>query len=100
MKAYAIAAATAAAVLAQIPMVEAAEAPCGPRSDIVAQLTVRHSEQRVAIGLVRNGQVMELWMGPAGSWTLLASMPSGVSCVVAAGEHLELSAPQAPADPA
>tara|TARA_R110002096_G_scaffold403018_1_gene600511 strand:- start:971 stop:1273 length:303 start_codon:yes stop_codon:yes gene_type:complete len=95
------AAATAAIlVLSGSANANVAAPPCGQRSDIVGQLAERHGEQRVALGLAQNGQVMELWVGPEGGWTLLASLPTGVSCVVAVGEQLQLTQPQAPADPA
>jgi hypothetical protein len=58
--------------------------PCAPRSTIVEQLSARHGERQVAVGLADGGQVMELWMGQGGGWTLLASLPSGTSCVAAA----------------
>jgi hypothetical protein len=50
---------------------------------------------------MQNGQAMELRAGPDGNWTLLATLPTGISCVVAAGGQLELlPPPEAPADPA
>ncbi|MCA8929510.1 MAG: hypothetical protein KDC18_15710 [Alphaproteobacteria bacterium] len=76
--------------------------PCGPRPEVVAQLAGRHDERQVAFGLARSGQVMELWAGPAGGWTLLATLPSGLTCLVAVGERLDVRPPPAapPADPA
>lgn len=67
----------------------AAAPPCGLRSEIVTQLTQEHDEQQVAIGLSQQGQVLELWAGPNGGWTLLASLPTGISCIMALGERLE-----------
>lgn len=94
--------ALAACSIAMAGAAKSAPTPCGPRAGIVEQLSARHSENQVALGLADSGQVMELWMGPGGSWTLLASLPSGTSCVVAAGEQLQLLPPQTseqPSDP-
>ena len=87
---------------ALLPGLAAAEpSPCAPRPEIVDQLAARYGERQVALGLVQQGQGMELWSSPAGDWTLLASLPSGISCVVATGERLELlPPPDAPANPA
>ena len=83
--------ALAACSIAMAGAAKSAPTPCGPRAGIVEQLSARHSENQVALGLADTGQVMELWMGPGGSWTLLASLPSGTSCVVAAGEHIGIA---------
>ena len=73
---------------------------CGARDAIVTQLTERHGERQIVLGLTGDGAVMELWTSPAGGWTLLASMASGKSCIVAVGEHLRIVVPQGPSDPA
>ena len=79
----------------------AASAPCAPRPAVVDQLATGYGERQVGLGLVQNGWVMELWAGPSGNWTLLATLPTGISCVVAAGGQLELlPPPEAPANPA
>jgi hypothetical protein len=70
--------------------------PCGERASIVDQLVTHHGERQVAFGLADGGQVMELWKGPQGGWTLLATLPNGQSCVVAAGAELHLLTPNVP----
>lgn len=73
---------------------------CGPRERIVAQLTDRHGETRRAVGLQQNMQVMELYANDeTGSWTIIVAMPTGVACLVSAGEEFHLSAPVAPGEP-
>jgi len=99
MKSHVIAAVLTASLT--VSQAVAAQPPCGPRPALVEQLNARHGEHQTAFGLARGGQVMELWSGPNGSWTLLATLPTGVSCIVAVGGQLQLlPPPAAPADPA
>jgi hypothetical protein len=73
---------------------------CGPRDRIVEQLADKHGETRRAVGLQQNMQVMETFANTeTGSWTIIVSMPTGVACLVAAGEAFQLSAPETPGEP-
>jgi hypothetical protein len=60
--------------------------PCGPRAAILEQLARDFSEVPVARGLASNGTVLKLLVSPAGTWTMLISLPNGTSCFGAAGE--------------
>ena len=63
---------------------------CGPRDRIVAQLADRHGETRRAVGLQQNMQVMETYANAeTGSWTIIVAMPTGMACLVAAGEAFQ-----------
>ena len=43
------------------------------------------------MGLASNGGVLEVLSSTSGStWTILVTMPNGVSCMIAAGEGLEV----------
>lgn len=53
-------------------------------------------ESRVMAGLSNNGAIIEIWAAPTGSWTVLMSMPDGVSCVMDVGQAY-LSFPFEPA---
>jgi hypothetical protein len=81
------AAALFAAALA-IPAADSAAAPaCGPRSELLKQLSQRYSEAPVAVGLASDGSLIELLTsGNGASWTLIVSQPHGPSCLIAAGE--------------
>jgi hypothetical protein len=81
-----------------IPVVGIANnaAPCGPRDQVVAELTSKFAETRVMVGLARQGHVMELYVNQGREWTLLATRPDGISCLVAAGTHLHMTQPAAP----
>ena len=78
---------------------------CGQRDQVVAQLQAVHGESRQNVGLQPNARVMETFANPeTGSWTIIVSLPSGVSCLVAAGEAYQVEAtestPQVDEDPA
>jgi hypothetical protein len=81
--------ATLAAVALGSAAAVAQNAPqCGVRSGVVAGLENRYSEKPIAAGLDNNGALVEVLSAPEGdTWTILISMPNGVSCVVAAGEN-------------
>lgn len=78
---------------AAVPGAANGPAACAPRDYIVRQLTEKHEERQVAVGLAAGGQVMELFAAQTGGWTLLASLPDGVTCIVATGTDLSLDAP-------
>ncbi|MFQ5625575.1 MAG: hypothetical protein ACE5FM_02860 [Methyloligellaceae bacterium] len=59
---------------------------CGTRKAIVVVLSKQFGEKRHALGLVTNQLLMELFVSPKRTWTLLASSPKGTSCIVATGE--------------
>ena len=64
-----------------------AQQVCAPHEKTALQLKKNFDEQVVGRGLTPNGKAMfELFVSESGSWTVLASDPSGRSCVVASGE--------------
>lgn len=63
--------------------------PCAERSDVVAQLRNGFGEHLIGSGLANGGFVFELHVGQTGSWTVIATTPQGMSCLVAAGEAWE-----------
>ncbi|MPY69988.1 MAG: hypothetical protein GEU92_07870 [Alphaproteobacteria bacterium] len=65
----------------------AAEPECVPRHELVSKLDVQFSEAQKAVGLASSGAVVELFASPDGSWTLVATQPTGESCPIAAGEE-------------
>ncbi len=57
------------------------------RGEIVDQLAGQYAEAPVAMGLASNGGVIELFTSADGAtWTLVLTMPDGLSRMVAAGE--------------
>lgn len=55
-------------------------AKCGKHKDIVAFLGTKFKETRQGMGLINAGQMMELYISEAGSWTVLITRPDGVTC--------------------
>lgn len=69
---------------------------CSPRDDVVKQLFEKYHEAPVAIGLASNGNLLEVLTAADGStWTMIQTSPAGISCLVAAGESWQQSAPPA-----
>ncbi len=67
-----------------------AQAACAPHAEVTKQLANGHSENPVGIGLANNGAVVEVFSSSDGSsWTIIMTMPNGMSCLVTAGEYWE-----------
>ena len=64
-----------------------AQMACGTRDAVVAKLGDRYGEVRRGGGLAGPTAVYEIWASEAtGTWTILKTMPNGISCVMAVGE--------------
>lgn len=70
---------------------------CGERADIVGALLQGHDEQPVADGLAGSGGVVELFLSPNGSWTLIMTLPQGKTCLLSSGTNWETFKPLKPA---
>jgi hypothetical protein len=67
-----------------------AQANCGPRDAVVAKLAEGYGETRQSIGIGANNAMVEMYASTqTGSWTLLVTMPGGLSCLVATGQSFE-----------
>lgn len=64
---------------------------CAERDAIVEKLAV-YQEEAEAIGLNKDGTLLEVFVSPQGTWTVLLSSPQGQSCIAAIGEGWELKA--------
>jgi hypothetical protein len=86
-----------------VPMAAAeAGTPCSKRSDVIAELGKKYKEAPVAIGLASNGNLLEVLTSTDGStWTIIQTAPTGIACMVAAGEGWQPKEPAqlASADP-
>lgn len=70
-----------------------AEPNCGPRAAVIAHLSDNFGESRQSIGMGQEGRVVEVFASlETGSWTITVTLPNGLTCLVAAGEALELLA--------
>ncbi|MCG8511930.1 MAG: hypothetical protein MI741_22160 [Rhodospirillales bacterium] len=72
-----------------------AQTACAAHADVVNQLSAKHSEAPVGIGLASNGGIVQIFSSKDGAtWTIVMTMPSGVSCLMAAGESWENIQPE------
>ncbi|MDP5216682.1 hypothetical protein Q5Y75_05585 [Ruegeria sp. 2205SS24-7] len=74
---------------------------CAPRDTVVERLQSKYGETRQAMG-VAGRSLMEVWANEeSGSWTILLTMPGGISCLGASGQsYEELSEALVDGDPA
>lgn len=87
------AAAVAALLLAAPGAAGAQSNVCAKREHIIAQLERAHGETRQSLGLQRDNGVIETYANvETGSWTIIVSLPTGVSCLVAVGEAYQADA--------
>ena len=65
----------------------AAQTACAPRAEVLEILRGRYGEAVVAGGVTTKGVLLEVVASDdGGTWTIIATSPAGVSCLVAAGE--------------
>lgn len=62
---------------------------CGDRKEIITELKERYSEHPISIGLAKNGAVLELFVSQDHTFSLIMTQPTGVSCLIAGGDHWE-----------
>jgi hypothetical protein len=80
------------AALAAISLVgiagKAEAAPqCGNHDKIVEVLGDKFKETRRVMGVVNSTAVMEIFMSTQGTWTIVITDTSGLSCITASGEE-------------
>ncbi len=76
-----------AALCLPVTAIAAPPMSCSPRTDVLSQLAQKFKEAPVAVGMANNGGLLEvLTNGNGATWTIIITMPNGVSCLVAAGE--------------
>ena len=75
----------------------AAQPVCGERGEFVERLKSRFGEAPVAMGLLQNGGVVEIFTSPEGTWTILVTGTNGVTCVPASGHSWKALPASAPA---
>ena len=73
-------------LIATAAVAAVAVGPCASRSDFIAFLKDNFGEVEAGQGLSNRGHLVEVFVSPAGSWTILLLQPHGQSCVVDAGE--------------
>jgi hypothetical protein len=63
--------------------------PCFARADVAAGLLAEYDEVPRMRALTRRGRLVEMFVAPSGSWTLMMTQPDGMSCVMASGHGVE-----------
>lgn len=82
--------ATTAALVATMcagTMAQAQGASCAKREMIIERLASKYGETRQSAGLNQNNGMVEVFASTeTGTWTILVTMPTGLSCLMAAGK--------------
>ena len=76
-----------AAMLYAIPA--DAQSACGERAKFIETLSRQYREMPSAFGIAGQRNLMELFVSKSGTWTMLVTEPTGLSCIVAAGQSWE-----------
>ena len=73
-----------------VPLADHAVAPvqyvCAERGVVAGHLKDRYGESHVGAGVAASGALIELFVAPTGTWTLIVSGPDGKSCIVSHGD--------------
>ena len=63
-----------------------AQQVCGRRADLANHLSNVYTEVPVGRGLTENGTLIEVFAAKNGSWTMLETLPNGISCLRGSGD--------------
>jgi len=69
---------------------------CAERAGLVAALARDWGEAPAFRGLDAGGRLVELFVAPSGSWSLVVTVPDGTACLVGAGEDALIVPPARP----
>jgi len=65
----------------------AQQSQCAPHAELVKFLEQKYKEVRLAIGLVNQDQLFEVFASPQGTWTMVITNAGGKSCIEGAGDN-------------
>ncbi len=84
--------AAALAIGVTIPQTSfAQQRACGARDPIIERLHTKYGETRQSMGLNHNNGIVEVYASSeTGTWTIILTMPTGQSCLIAAGENWDM----------
>jgi len=90
----------AAFFMAVFPLPAAAHGPvCDRRADVLARLAEKYGEAPTGEWGIAGGAVVEVLVSPEGSWTLILTQATGISCLMATGEDWQGRRPPPPPPP-
>ena len=76
-----------------------AEEQCGPHDQVIKALGDKWGETRRGLGLLPNGRVLEIFANDdLGTWTIIATDPALVTCLIASGQAWESRSDPLPAN--
>lgn len=84
---FALSLGLAGLILLPLPLHAAMQ--CAPHDTVATNLATSFGEARRSIGLAQDNTVMELYASETGTWTLTVTLPTGMTCLIAAGSHFE-----------
>ena len=88
-----------AIVLLSSTSVAQTRANCASRDDVVKHLANTFGESRQSVGLGSNNVMVEVFASQtSGSWTIVITSPTGLTCLVASGQAFEAVAEVLPID--
>ena len=87
IRSLSLVAALAAVSLVSIAGIAEAAPQCGNHDKIVDVLGNKFKETRRVMGVVNAKAVMEIFMSPQGTWTIVITDTSGLSCITTSGEE-------------
>lgn len=74
------------------PLVQAG--PCHDYAEVARQLSATYHERPVSHGVQSNGNLLLVFnSATSGSWTIISTSPTGLTCILAVGQHWESTAP-------
>ncbi len=65
------------------------QVPCAKREDLIKLLGAKYSEKVANTGVTAVGHLVEVFVSDKGTWTVVSSQPTGISCILAAGSSWE-----------
>jgi hypothetical protein len=66
-----------------------AQSTCSDRDSIVKVLDQNYKETLSNYGVAGHVMLLEVYVSKVGTFTILASRPNGISCIIAAGDNWE-----------
>jgi hypothetical protein len=86
----ALMAASAVYICASSPGAAQTTRQCAPRAAVVERLAESYGETRQSVGIASNNAMIEVFASAdTGSWTILVTVPTGISCLLASGMSFE-----------
>ncbi len=76
-------------LFAGLPSIAAAQTFCVGRAAMLDGLAAEYGEQLTEVKMIENYGLVEVLKSPGkGTWTIILTKPSGISCMLAVGEGL------------